>query len=440
MYSSAEQQLLSDKSNVLPEKRGRWKLVDEANKQVTQLQDQLDRMRQALATAEIQRAAMLNSWSWRLTSPLRAFVDIFLSRGVRRGLSRSNATSLELKPLERKGEATPEILLDNVASEYDLTREFVGSYFANQGIDISYCSNAQEIIDRLDPLQQMWVSFALSTTVRGNEVANLVDKVRTFSYDDKSPRYLDVGCAYGGFLRAFSRKGFSVTGMEIDPGLADYGRQNIKGLEDAQIIEADFLNYPIETLQPYDLITCNDVIEHVQDAELALKRLSGLVKHGGTLFMEIPNKDCIDFVASDGHFQLFAINCLRRPEAKRYYQQVKDKSSDYSGMGEFYELDYYVNALKGAGLTVKLVPRHEICSFEVAGSRIENMQSAHARWMERWMPQRMVLDSIQIANEAYESYRRRMLSDYASAISGGDRCAFVTKYLTSFWTLIAQRH
>jgi DNA methylase len=53
---------------------------------------------------------------------------------------------------------------------------------------------------------------------------------------------------------------------------------------------------------PLHASTTQDMIEHVDDPELAIQKMASLLTEDGSLSFEVPNNDCITPVKSDGHF------------------------------------------------------------------------------------------------------------------------------------------
>jgi SAM-dependent methyltransferase len=195
-----------------------------------------------------------------------------------------------------------------------------------------------------DPVKKLHAAFALSTVTRGRYVAEELAK----HFDLRGKRYLDVGCAYGGFLVAFSEAGASqITGIDLNPGLLDYARAL---LEDHQVkAEVRLLDVLASDRAPelglFDVITCNDVIEHVKDPKTALARLVSLLAPGGVLFMEIPNRWFAQYVLGDGHYQIYGISVLPKYLADRYFRELKRGEYDVI----YKSLPYYRNILSQLG-------------------------------------------------------------------------------------------
>ena len=103
----------------------------------------------------------------------------------------------------------------------------------------------------------------------------------------QSGRLLDVGCATGYFLNA-ARLYFETCGIEPSRWAADYARDRLRldvhqgVLEDVSLAPASF-----------DVITLNDVIEHLVDPAGALTRLHGLLRPGGLIYLVTPNVESL---------------------------------------------------------------------------------------------------------------------------------------------------
>lgn len=93
-------------------------------------------------------------------------------------------------------------------------------------------------------------------------------------------RVLDVGAAYGLFLKVAREEGWQASGVEIAPDCALEAAE----LSGASVACGDFLDVPLQG--PYDVITMFDVIEHFRDPVACMKRAHGLLAPGGLLVLE----------------------------------------------------------------------------------------------------------------------------------------------------------
>lgn len=201
-----------------------------------------------------------------------------------------------------------------------------------------------------DPLRRMYLDFALSTVSRGEAaVRELATHVQL-----RGARYLDAGCAYGGFLVALHRAGArEVVGVDVNADLLDYARAVLADHGVAARVErADLLDPGTgEALGRFDLVTANDVIEHVADPRLGLERLYALLAPGGHLLMEIPNRFWPPFLASDGHYQIAGICALPKHRADAYYRALRGAEQDVI----YRQLGFYLRHLERLGARTRVL-------------------------------------------------------------------------------------
>jgi GT2 family glycosyltransferase/glycosyltransferase involved in cell wall biosynthesis/ubiquinone/menaquinone biosynthesis C-methylase UbiE len=97
---------------------------------------------------------------------------------------------------------------------------------------------------------------------------------------------LDVGCGHGmtgGLLR--SERGIEVVGLEIHPETADIARQHLSAVVVGDIEQMDL---PFEKGY-FDCMIMGDVLEHLTNPWIALKKLAGYLKDDGLIVASIPN-------------------------------------------------------------------------------------------------------------------------------------------------------
>jgi len=101
---------------------------------------------------------------------------------------------------------------------------------------------------------------------------------------------LDVGCGYGHTAIELARECKQVVGIEPNQTLW----QHACGLGSSSgCTNVEFRNDGIEALSDvscYDLVVLDNVLEHVRDQELALRRVSAALKPGGVAFILVPNR------------------------------------------------------------------------------------------------------------------------------------------------------
>lgn len=101
-------------------------------------------------------------------------------------------------------------------------------------------------------------------------------------------KVLEVGCATGYLTRVLKERFWcSVDAVEIDPEAAARARPFC-----AQLLVGDVEELPLEAHfapESYDVILLADVLEHLRDPWMILRRLRPLVKGKGYLVASIPN-------------------------------------------------------------------------------------------------------------------------------------------------------
>jgi SAM-dependent methyltransferase len=98
--------------------------------------------------------------------------------------------------------------------------------------------------------------------------------------------FMDIGCGFGSVLYFFRKFGWDVKGLELAPELAEHVKKTLQ----IDVEVCDFLKFE-KDLGQYDLVSLRQVLEHLPDSVLAMKRISGLLKSNGYGYFEFPNID-----------------------------------------------------------------------------------------------------------------------------------------------------
>jgi len=96
-----------------------------------------------------------------------------------------------------------------------------------------------------------------------------------------STRWLDIGCGTGTLLRACTKIGSKI-GIERDEQCIQLARS--RGLE---ILPAGD-NWSFSSLEPFDLITLFDVLEHLNDETAVLDEAHRSLREGGQILVTVP--------------------------------------------------------------------------------------------------------------------------------------------------------
>ncbi len=119
---------------------------------------------------------------------------------------------------------------------------------------------------------------------------------------DAARSFLSVGCG-GGYTEAeLVKKGYSVTGIELDPDAAAVARNN--GLT---MLEGDVnaINEQLEGMH-FDCLIYADVLEHIADPVSVLQGHVARLNPGGSAIISVPNFRCYKVFKQlfiDGHIR-----------------------------------------------------------------------------------------------------------------------------------------
>lgn len=98
---------------------------------------------------------------------------------------------------------------------------------------------------------------------------------------------LDIGCGNGELAEALRAKGCKVTGVDISEKAIEEAK---KFLDEGFCFDIEKENWPDKLLtKKFDLIIVSEVIEHLFDPIVFMKKIKPLVKTGGRIIITTPN-------------------------------------------------------------------------------------------------------------------------------------------------------
>lgn len=101
-------------------------------------------------------------------------------------------------------------------------------------------------------------------------------------------RALDVGCGAGLLCEPLARLGAEVVGLDATPANIDAARDHARKSD--LLIDYRAGGLESEDLPAFDLVTCMEVIEHVEDPALFIAHLARMVNPDGLLILSTPNR------------------------------------------------------------------------------------------------------------------------------------------------------
>jgi len=102
-------------------------------------------------------------------------------------------------------------------------------------------------------------------------------------------RLLDVGSAHGWFLDEAAARGARATGVEPEEDVAAGPLR--RGLD----VRCGYFPDVVAESERFDVVTFNDVLEHIPDARATLAACARVLRPGGVLSVNIPNADGLGY-------------------------------------------------------------------------------------------------------------------------------------------------
>lgn len=219
------------------------------------------------------------------------------------------------------------------------------------------------------PQHQVWLDYALTSNERG---AQLVEKLRHWVPSYQGLRTLDIGSGYGGTAIAMARAGAQAVGLEVDPTLLRLSLANAAESPqlDVTLVGADAMAW--DTLAPlgqFDVITCDNVIEHVPVPQVALAHLRRLLKPSGVAWVTAPNAFSFGQIKSECHYGRFGLSLLDPLDGSAYMQAALGNPS--YDVSSYFTFDGYLALFDRYGLFPKLLNPVRGAADEVAEVRAQ---------------------------------------------------------------------
>lgn len=104
-------------------------------------------------------------------------------------------------------------------------------------------------------------------------------------------KILDAGCGIGLNTFLMAKKGFRIVGVDHDPEKITLAKKMLRRLDFPRV---KFILQDITRLKfgpsSFDVVVCFEVLEHLKQDNLALTKISRVLKKGGLLLLSVPGK------------------------------------------------------------------------------------------------------------------------------------------------------
>jgi SAM-dependent methyltransferase len=127
--------------------------------------------------------------------------------------------------------------------------------------------------------------------IRVDNFERVLDALATVR-DLRGARVLDVGAAHGWFVEAARRRGAQATGIEPDPVVAAIATG--RGVP----VRVGWFPDDLPSGEAYDVISFNDVFEHLPDPDQVIDQCLERLRPGGCVVVNLPDVDGLGFRVS----------------------------------------------------------------------------------------------------------------------------------------------
>lgn len=187
-------------------------------------------------------------------------------------------------------------------------------------------------------------------------VKKIVTELQKFK---KTGKLLDIGCGFGLFLKMAKEVGFKVYGVEMEKETVKAAQEKF-GLKNISPKSVEKIDFPERY---FDVITLFDILEHLENPEVILKKLKRLLKPDGLLVIQSPNIESIMFKLTKKKWNwLLAPNHLYHFTPKSLTSLLKDsgfKTVSLKTFDDISEFNYNLldawNIKKSRGLVYKVL-------------------------------------------------------------------------------------
>ena len=128
------------------------------------------------------------------------------------------------------------------------------------------------------------------------------------AFDKPDIKILDIGCSFGHILKLLTPPSGIGVGIDIDRNIGTPSKNVVFVRTDAESLP--FIN------ESFDVIICNHVYEHTDDAARLLSEIGRVLDEAGIVYFAGPNK--YDLI--EPHYRLPFLSWLPRKLADRYVQ------------------------------------------------------------------------------------------------------------------------
>jgi ubiquinone/menaquinone biosynthesis C-methylase UbiE len=171
-----------------------------------------------------------------------------------------------------------------------------------------------------------WWQHEFESVQRGRQIVDQLAQHTLLA----GKRILDLGCGCGGISIALKSADANVVGLDISS--QQLAAALVRTVYDYEY-EITFVQAGAERLPfsegYFDFIVCNDVLEHVKSRGATLSEISRILKPGGFVYLQFPNRLSMGNLRKDPHYGLFGVSILPPSIASWYVTKLLRRSATY---------------------------------------------------------------------------------------------------------------
>jgi len=153
----------------------------------------------------------------------------------------------------------------------------------------------------------------------------------------KNKDVLDVGSGVGTIDFYLALKGKSVTGIEISEKAVNIAQKSLEIFDlkkRVKFIRGDFLKLKFK--KTFGFVICSEVLEHLENDEVVVKKIVRLVKKDGLIMITVPSKNAPlikfrtikKFDKKSGHLRRYSLNGLKYLMEKNGLKVIFSKKTE----------------------------------------------------------------------------------------------------------------
>ncbi len=165
----------------------------------------------------------------------------------------------------------------------------------------SYSASKMTDPERHNPLLNIVMSLPFSSIFL-NYMGKGIDQLRASAVCDLSIKksVLDIGCGGGNFIAGLESLGWKVAGTEMGRHLVEASSTKLKSGK-VYMGKVDQINFKANK---FGVVTLWHVFEHIFEIGPTLKSISKIIDKSGTLVIEVPHSNSLNFRVFNKHWSL----------------------------------------------------------------------------------------------------------------------------------------